>query len=123
MKRNKVRFFIEGFTEKEGLDYHETFSLVSKIIFIRLLLSFVAIIVHITYIQIFNWKFFLSCLLTKINSKGVAIVVNLIKKWKYEVWHGCLEHNHGQRKSTFFIDKELLYLMKLSCQIYQSYFN
>ena len=40
--RNKARLVAQGFCQKEGIDYEETFALVARLEAIRILLAFVA---------------------------------------------------------------------------------
>ena len=40
--RNKARLVAQGFCQKEGIDYEETFALVTRLEAIRILLAFVA---------------------------------------------------------------------------------
>ena len=47
LKKYKVRFVARGFTQKEGIDYDETFSLVTRYTTIRTIISLDAI---------FGWK-------------------------------------------------------------------
>ena len=43
IERYKARLVAEGFTQKEGLDYHETFSPIAKLTIVRCILSVAAI--------------------------------------------------------------------------------
>ena len=43
MERYKTRLVAIGFTQKEGLDYIETFSLVAKMVLIKCVLAVVAV--------------------------------------------------------------------------------
>lgn len=42
VERYKVRIVDKGFNQQEGLDYTKTFSLVAKMVIVRLALAFVA---------------------------------------------------------------------------------
>ena len=39
MERYKAQIVAKGFTQKEGVDYTETFSLVAKMVFVKCLLA------------------------------------------------------------------------------------
>ena len=43
IEKYKARFVARGFSQKEGIDYEETFALVSRYTSIRLVLSLVAV--------------------------------------------------------------------------------
>jgi hypothetical protein len=42
IEKHKERFVSHGFSEKEGIDYEETFSLVARYTFVRTIISLVA---------------------------------------------------------------------------------
>jgi hypothetical protein len=42
IEKHKERFVSHGFSQKEGIDYEETFSLVARYTFVRTIISLVA---------------------------------------------------------------------------------
>jgi hypothetical protein len=52
--RNKARLVAQGYCQKEGIDYEETFARVARLEAIRILLTFA---LHIVHLQIYRILF------------------------------------------------------------------